>query len=80
MESEESHFYQAFFNGVQAAGLELRDHWHPDSETAVIYKLRDPRSGKVMRYRIEYRDVTDAEGGAREADKAAQRFFGATRS
>jgi hypothetical protein len=75
MMPEQRDFYSAFFERVIAAGLEIRDHWHPDSDDAVTYKLRDAHSGKTMRYTIRYEAVGNAEAGWRAADDAVARFF-----
>jgi hypothetical protein len=72
---DEEAFYTAFWRDVEAAGLESRDHWHPDPDVAVIYKLREPRSGKVMRFRVEYKSERGKDNGARFAANAVVRFF-----
>ena len=68
-------FYDAFFAGITQAGLELRDHWHPDDDGLVIYKLRDPHSGKTMRFKVPYTDAVSREAGEKMADDAVARFF-----
>jgi hypothetical protein len=72
---ESQDFYDAFFAGITQAGLELRDHWHPDDEESAIYKLRDPRSGKTMRFKVSYGDAVSREAGEKMADAAVSRFF-----
>lgn len=74
--TQSSEFYNAFFAGVTNAGLEIRDHWHPEDDTAVTYKLREPRSGKTMRYTVKYASAENAEAGTRAAAEAVARFFG----
>jgi len=62
---EGKEFFEAFAAGVITAGSEIRDHWHPDDDTAVTYKLPEPRSGKTMRYTVKYTSMGNAEAGSR---------------
>jgi hypothetical protein len=55
--SDDDDFYQAFFAGILAARLELRDHWHPKDDSAVTYMLRDPqRKGDSLHHQVRVCD------------------------